>query len=119
MSFYFAIIGTKDNPIYECEFGTSKQGGDGNARVFTLPLRVYEGRGPDRAHAQFHEDQRPMNQFILHSSLDIVEEMQWTQRELYLKTVDRFNNQLVSCFLTAGSMLSCPNQRWGRELTGE
>jgi hypothetical protein len=29
MSFYFAAIGTKDNPIYETEFGTSKQGGDG------------------------------------------------------------------------------------------
>jgi len=84
MSFYFAVIGTKDNPIYETEFGTSKQGGDGTAR--------------------FRDDQRPMNQFILHSSLDIVEEVQWVQRELYLKTVDRFNNLFVSCFLTAGNI---------------
>lgn len=67
---------------------------------------------------QFHEDQRPMNQFILHASLDIVEEMQWTQRELYLKAVDGFNSQLVSCFLTAGSASSCPDQGGGRGADG-
>jgi hypothetical protein len=44
-----------------------------------------------------------MNQFILHSALDIVEEVQWVQREMYLKTIDRFNNLMVSCFLSAGS----------------
>jgi len=63
MSYYFAIIGTKDNPIFEYEFGTSKQGGDGIAR--------------------FREDARNMNQFIVHSSLDIVEEVQWTTGAMY------------------------------------
>lgn len=57
MSYYFAIIGTQDNPIFEYEFGTAKQGGDGVAR--------------------FPEQARYMNQFIVHSSLDIVEEVQW------------------------------------------
>ena len=57
MSYYFAIIGTQDNPLFEYEFGTSKQGGDGVAR--------------------FPEQARHMNQFIVHSSLDIVEEVQW------------------------------------------
>lgn len=84
MSFYFAIVGTKDNPIYEAEFGTSKQGGDGVAR--------------------FSADQRPMNQFILHSSLDLVEELQWAQTTLYLKNIDNFNHLMVSCFLTAGNI---------------
>lgn len=57
MSYYFAIVGTKDNPLFEHEFGTSRGGGDGVAR--------------------FREEARHMNQFIVHSSLDIVEEVQW------------------------------------------
>lgn len=64
MSYYFAIIGTQDNPLFEHEFGTSKQGGDGQAR--------------------FSEQARHLNQFIVHSSLDIVEELQWTNGQLYI-----------------------------------
>ena len=62
MSYYFAIIGTQDNPIFEYEFGTSKQGGDGQPR--------------------FAEQARQMNQFILHSSLDVAEEVQWNNGQL-------------------------------------
>jgi len=64
MSYYFAIIGTQDNPIFEYEFGTSKQGGDG--------------------HARFTEQARHQNQFILHSSLDVVEEVQWNNGQLWV-----------------------------------
>lgn len=62
MSYYFAIIGTQDNPLFEYEFGTSKQGNDGTAR--------------------FSEGSRHMNQFIVHSSLDIVEEAQWNTGQM-------------------------------------
>ncbi len=62
MSYYFAIIGTQDNPLFEHEFGTSKQGGDGASR--------------------FSEAARQSNQFILHSSLDVVEEVQWNSGQL-------------------------------------
>lgn len=58
MSYYFTIIGTKDNPLFEHEFGTSKHGGDGVSR--------------------FREDQRSMNQFVTHASLDLIEEAQWS-----------------------------------------
>ena len=106
MSYYFAVIGTQDNPLFEYEFGTSKQGGDGVAR--------------------FPEQARHMNQFIVHSSLDIVEEVQWGTRQMYfpllpfcglyfgfandacryLKRIDRFYNNYVSCWITAGSSYS-------------
>ncbi|KAI5928390.1 Sedlin [Camillea tinctor] len=84
MSYYFAIVGTQDNPLFEYEFGTSKQGGDGQAR--------------------FAEQARHMNQFIVHSSLDIIEEVQWGNGQMYLKCVDKFFNNYVSCFLTGGNV---------------
>jgi trafficking protein particle complex subunit 2 len=108
MSYYFAIIGTQDNPLFEYEFGTSKQGGDGQSR--------------------FSEQARHLNQFILHSSLDIVEEVQWTNGQMcvstggegttpttrckadkspmtrYLKVIDKFFNNYISCLMTGGNV---------------
>ena len=64
MSYYFAIVGTQDNPLFEYEFGTSKQGGDGQSH--------------------FAEQARHLNQFVVHSSLDVVEEVQWgNQGQMY------------------------------------
>ncbi|KAK7208069.1 hypothetical protein BZA70DRAFT_272826 [Myxozyma melibiosi] len=33
MSFYLAIVGTKDNAVYSLDFGTYRQGGDGTSKV--------------------------------------------------------------------------------------
>ena len=82
MSYHFAIIGTKDNPLFTHDFGTSKGGGDGQPRFRD-------------AH---------MNQFIVHSSLDLVEEVQWTTGAMYLKNIDRFQSSHISCFLTGTGM---------------
>lgn len=75
MSYYFAIVGAQDNPLFGYEFGTSKQGGDGQSR--------------------FTDQLRHLNQFILHSSLDIAEEVQWSTGQmsvfpslLYLATLE-------------------------------
>lgn len=65
MSYFFTIIGTRDNPLFEYEFGTSKVGGDGVAR--------------------FKDEAGHMNQFIVHAALDMVEEVQWVNRDLYVR----------------------------------
>lgn len=84
MSYYFAIIGTQDNPLFEYEFGTSKQGGDGMAH--------------------FPDDSRHLNQLVLHSSLDMVEEMQWATGHMYLKLVDKVFQSYISCLVTPSNV---------------
>ncbi|CAG8456788.1 8525_t:CDS:2, partial [Ambispora gerdemannii] len=76
--------GTKDNPIYEAEFGSSSKGG-GEAIVKK-------------------DEHRHLNQFIVHSALDVVEEMQWNTNTMYLKSVDKFNEWHVSAHVTAGNI---------------
>jgi len=66
MSYYFAILSPLDSPVFELTFGTSKQGGDGIARFKNTDTSRY------------------MNQFIVHASLDVVEEVQWLNSSMYV-----------------------------------
>ena len=43
-----------------------------------LPFQLDQG-----LMSKFREDNKHMNQFIVHSSLDIVEEVQWTSNTMY------------------------------------
>ncbi|KAL1964967.1 hypothetical protein VTN77DRAFT_6167 [Rasamsonia byssochlamydoides] len=84
MSYYFTILSPTDVPLFSLTFGTSKAGGDGVARF------------------RFPESAQYMNQFIIHASLDIVEEAQWTNGALYLKHIDTYPPTAahISAFLT-------------------
>ncbi|AQZ13268.1 TRS20 (YBR254C) [Zygosaccharomyces parabailii] len=106
---YFAIIGKKDNPIYEAEF-TSQQGQQG---------QLQQG---------FQQNLKELNAFILHASLDIVEDLQWqtspnahhgnrglssgflrtknvmNTENCYLGKVDHFYGLAITAYLTYGGM---------------
>ncbi|KAJ5143913.1 Sedlin [Penicillium bovifimosum] len=84
MSYYFTILSPTDTPLFNIAFGTSKGGGDGIARF------------------RFPETAQYMNQFIIHSSLDILEEAQWTNGGMYLKHIDTYPPAAayITAFLT-------------------
>jgi hypothetical protein len=73
----FVIVSRNDCPIYESEVGTAP-------------------KKDEAAH---------LHQFILHASLDIVQDVVWTTNAMYLKLVDKFNDLLVSVYVTAGHIL--------------
>lgn len=70
----FVIVGGRDQPIYEADF-----------------------TGPKEQQTQY------LHQFVLHASLDAVDEAMWSSKELHLKTVDRFNNLFVTAYVTPGN----------------
>ncbi|KAL3480742.1 Sedlin [Aspergillus californicus] len=86
MSYYFTILSPTDVPLFNIAFGTSKSGGDGIARF----------RFPEAAQNTY------MTQFIIHSSLDMLEEAQWVAGNMYLKHIDTYPpaSAYISAFLT-------------------
>ncbi|KAH7520564.1 hypothetical protein FEM48_Zijuj08G0157900 [Ziziphus jujuba var. spinosa] len=74
----FIIVSRNDIPIYEAEVGSAAK----------------------------REDAAQLHQFILHAALDIVQDHAWTTSAMYLKAIDRFNDLVVSVYVTAGHILN-------------
>lgn len=82
-SLYFAIIGSKDNPLYELDMNS------------TPKLSSNEGGG--------ETDNKHLNQFIVHAALDVLEDVQWQTNSTYLKVIDRFNDFYISAYVLPSS----------------
>uniref|UniRef100_A0A2P2K7I4 Trafficking protein particle complex subunit 2 isoform X2 n=1 Tax=Rhizophora mucronata TaxID=61149 RepID=A0A2P2K7I4_RHIMU len=70
----FMIVSRDDIPIYEAEVGSAAK----------------------------REDAAQLHQFVLHAALDIVQDLAWTTSAMFLKGIDRFNDLVVSVYVTAG-----------------
>ena len=71
---YFCIVSVEDSPIFECSVGNSDQKDD-------------------------------LNQFIVHAALDHVEwHLQNKKQACLLGAVDKFNDNIVSCFVTPSNI---------------
>ncbi|TVU29241.1 hypothetical protein EJB05_20799 [Eragrostis curvula] len=73
----FVIVSKNDIPIYEAEVGSAPK----------------------------KEELAYQHQFILHAALDVVQDLAWTTNAMFLKSVDRFNDLVVSVYVTAGHIL--------------
>ncbi|ORZ32865.1 trafficking protein-like protein particle complex subunit 2 [Catenaria anguillulae PL171] len=75
MSYYLAIVNSRDTPLYEAALGN--------------PLK---------------DDGKHLHQFVLHASLDVVDDAMWNSQNMYLRVVDKFNDWFVSAYVTAGNV---------------
>nr|CAB3447229.1 unnamed protein product [Digitaria exilis]CAB3450364.1 unnamed protein product [Digitaria exilis] len=73
----FVIVSKNDIPIYEAEVGSAPK----------------------------KEDLAHQHQFILHAALDVVQDLAWTTNAMFLRSVDRFSDLVVSVYVTAGHIL--------------
>lgn len=85
-NYYFTIIGTRDNPLYELEF-----------------LSFKSGNGIPGA-PQFTPSVKELLPFISNSSLDLIEDAQWLGNAYHLGRIDSFYGLLVNAFITQGNI---------------
>ncbi|GAA5863202.1 hypothetical protein JCM3774_000809 [Rhodotorula dairenensis] len=134
MSYYLVLVGTLDNPLYEAtltsgktstaaaaaspNLGTGSPAFPTSFSIFGAPQSAStpnaaavargsagQGSGGPIGYGQKHgPDGRHVMQLVAHASLDVVEDVQWTNGAMYLKSIDKFHEWTVSVWLTPGGV---------------
>ncbi|CAH8531331.1 unnamed protein product [Schistosoma intercalatum] len=79
--YYFAICGPHDEALFDLDYNS-----------------------PGKSTGEKADECLHLNQFIAHAALDMVDDHLWSKADTYLKVVDRFNEWLVSAFITPGRL---------------
>ncbi|GAA5854379.1 hypothetical protein JCM8547_001801 [Rhodosporidiobolus lusitaniae] len=124
MSYYLVLVGTLDNPLYETQLTSSKASSSlppsAAGSASTAPSSSFSifgalpasstpqpGAGASSVgypHKAAGPNGRHVMQLIAHASLDVVEDVQWTNGGMYLKAIDKFHEWTVSAWLTPGGV---------------
>ena len=101
----FVIVG-KNEPIYETDFSTPASSTTTSTTPAAKvthppthpPTQSTSFPNPHQTypfiHPQSNEDSAYLNQFIVHSSLDMLEKAMWASPAMQLRAIDRFNGQV-------------------------
>ncbi|RCK55692.1 Trafficking protein particle complex subunit 20 [Candida viswanathii] len=86
-SYYFTIIGTKDNPLYELEFSSFK----------STNLASTDNHIPGKS--QFTPSTKELLPFIANSSLDLIEDQTYSNSILNLGKIDQFYELSINAYI--------------------
>lgn len=108
-SYYFSIIGTRDNPLYEVEFSSFKNPPTSSTASASLTAATIPSvQSPTGSlivgRSQFPSNIKEILPFISNSSLDLIEDVQWSTKQFYLGKVDSFYGLYVNAFITQGNV---------------
>ncbi|SCV72111.1 BQ2448_4805 [Microbotryum intermedium] len=132
MSYYLVLVGTLDNPLYETYLTSTKSASSTILSVPVVSsgspatsFSIFGSLSPNpntSSNNNNHAPQPPSNntfvgyghksgpqgrhvmQLVAHASLDVVEDVQWTNGAMYLKSIDKFQEWTISVWITPGGV---------------